>query len=137
MIQNLGIQVPEKPEEINILILGETGVGKSTWINAIANYLEFQCLEDAKADNASKIISLIPSSFAFIERNVEHQISIGKTDQNENTQAVGKSATQGPKQHQFKYGPIIINFIDTPGIGDTRGIEKDKENFTDILSFIR
>ncbi|CAG8821274.1 30289_t:CDS:1, partial [Racocetra persica] len=37
-------------KEINILLLGETGVGKSTFINAFANYLKFNSLEDAISD---------------------------------------------------------------------------------------
>jgi predicted GTPase len=31
-------------------------------------------------------------------------------------------------------GDLVIRLIDTPGIGDTRGIEQDKRNFADILS---
>lgn len=33
--------------EKNLLILGETGVGKSTWINAFANFITYDTLEDA------------------------------------------------------------------------------------------
>ena len=28
----------ERKEDVNVLILGETGVGKSTWINGIVPY---------------------------------------------------------------------------------------------------
>lgn len=34
-------------EVINILVFGPTGVGKSTWINAIINYLKFDTLQQA------------------------------------------------------------------------------------------
>jgi hypothetical protein len=35
------------PPEVNILILGESGVGKSTFINAFINYLTFSSLDQA------------------------------------------------------------------------------------------
>ncbi|CAG8472109.1 16735_t:CDS:1 [Acaulospora colombiana] len=47
------------------------------------------------------------------------------------------SATQGCKSYIF---PVdydkSVRLIDTPGIGDTRGIEKDAENFGNILRYI-
>ena len=37
----------EKKKDVNILILGETGVGKSTWINGIVNYFKHELLTTA------------------------------------------------------------------------------------------
>ena len=48
----------------------------------------------------------------------------------------GQSATQAPKEHTFKIGTSTVHFIDTPGMCDVRGIEKDKENFDSILEFL-
>ncbi|CAG8843022.1 25939_t:CDS:1, partial [Racocetra persica] len=31
---------------------------------------------------------------------------------------------------------MVIRFIDSPEIGDTRGVGKDKENFENILKYI-
>ena len=51
--------VDNKKKDVNILVLGETGVGKSTWINGIANYAKHDTLEDAMDD--PEFTFLIPS----------------------------------------------------------------------------
>ena len=53
----------------------------------------------------------------------------------------GQSATQSAKAHSFKIKEggkqLTINLIDTPGIGDVRGIEKDKINFQNTLDYVQ
>lgn len=121
---------------INILLLGETGVGKSTFINAVANYITYKYFEAAEKN---KLIILVPSKFEIKDKhNNDHQINIGSaTDENEHLET-GVSATQGVKTYLF---PIVkkrlkLRIIDTPGMGDTRGIEEDKNNCNNTLKYI-
>lgn len=124
-------------DHLNVLILGETGVGKSTWINSIANYLQFRTFQEATQNRAENLISLIPSKFKAMDPSTDimMEIKIGTPDENEKN-TPGTSATQYPKEYQFVVNNTTVNLIDTPGIGDTKGIDKDKENFDNILTFI-
>jgi len=122
-------------KELNILILGETGVGKSTWINAFVNYLTFASLDEAIASPGLKfIIPFYFSSFdnAGKERKVYHTAP-NATAAEEVVSTEGESATQRTVVHSFQIGDRLVRLIDTPGIGDTRGIEQDKMNMEDIL----
>ncbi|XP_038059602.1 uncharacterized protein LOC119730679 [Patiria miniata] len=120
-------------KERNILILGETGVGKSTWINGFINYLYYADLEEAM--HAKEFHVLIPSSFTFTQHGKEKKIMVGESDTNENMEA-GKSATKEPRSYVFHVGGEIVRLIDTPGIGDSEGIQQDRKNFDSILSYL-
>ena len=112
--------------------MGTTGVGKSTWINAFANYFKYPTLEEAKA---SPKVCLIPTSFQLTDKNFEtYQICTGK-DKNEKHES-GQSATRYPKTYVFRSEDFTLNLIDTPGIGDTDGVDQDEKNFQYILDHI-
>uniref|UniRef100_A0A6P7GTK9 Uncharacterized protein LOC114346594 n=1 Tax=Diabrotica virgifera virgifera TaxID=50390 RepID=A0A6P7GTK9_DIAVI len=109
--------------DINILLLGASGVGKSTFINAFANYLTFIDIEEAKY-NAPMV--LIPSKFTIFDKEGDmHDITTGDPDKNEYIQT-GESATQDVKTYVFPImdGAIKIRLIDTPGMADNRGIDQ-------------
>ena len=76
-------------------------MGKSTWINALSNYLEFVNLEEAAENNAREMIAKIPSKFQYMDEQVMKEVKIGGADSNEK-QETGKSATQGPREYHFK-----------------------------------
>ena len=57
-------------------------------------------------------------------------------DSNEDLKSLGQSATQFPQEHIIETERARFHLIDTPGIGDCRGIQKDMENFENILAFL-
>jgi GTPase SAR1 family protein len=125
---------PGAEKEFNLLLLGETGVGKSTFINAFVNYNKFKTLNDAET---STILCPISTSFTISDGESYGDITVtyGVNDGNESF-VTGQAATQSSKCYMFQHGNNWIRLIDTPGIGDPRGVECDKINFDDILSFI-
>jgi len=125
---------------LNILILGETGVGKSTFINAFVNYLYFSTLDEAL--NAEGLQWVIPCSFAIqtMDRSndseiKETRIKVGDRD-DERDGSKGDSATQQTQVYPITVGGVTYRLIDTPGIGDTRGLDHDKKNMADILATV-
>lgn len=62
------------------------------------------------------------------------EIAFGKDSSEE--LIVGQSATQFPQEYIFETETRRYHLIDTPGIGDSKGIEKDKENFDNTLAFL-
>ena len=125
----------KETEEKNVLILGETGVGKSTWVNGIRNYLEFENLDDA-VNNGGPIV-LIPSKFTYTSKTGKSfAISVGSSDDSNERHDVGRSNTKQPQSYTFtRDNGQVINLIDTPGLCDTDNI--DEENFKNILSHIK
>lgn len=123
----------EAAPEYTLLLLGESGCGKSTTINALANYLKFASFEDAAR---GEFTQLIPSKFMIPHPETGEPFVIDTgSDPNENT-VEGESKTISPQTYCFQLGEAVVRIIDTPGVGDTRGVAKDKENFERILNHL-
>ena len=111
----VGLRTPEVagvPEKV-LMIVGATGVGKSTLINGIANYVMGVRWED---DFRFKLIS-----------------EIGAVDQS-------VSQTKCITAYTFPYmkgSPLTytLTVVDTPGFGDTEGLQRDKYLITLIQRF--
>ncbi|XP_023013892.2 uncharacterized protein isoform X2 [Leptinotarsa decemlineata] len=124
-------------KDINILLLGETGVGKSTFINAVANYLSLKYFDNAEKEG---LVVLIPTVFKIANKNGKIQeIKVGpENDKNELLES-GESATQDVRTYVFPVwrGRVNVRLIDTPGMGDTRGIEQDEKNCDYIVRYLK
>uniref|UniRef100_A0A914GZB1 G domain-containing protein n=1 Tax=Globodera rostochiensis TaxID=31243 RepID=A0A914GZB1_GLORO len=121
---------------LTILLLGETGVCKSTLINAIVNYLKHPTFDEAI--QADGIEAVIPARFCTEEYdedgNLKHKdVFIGKM----NCLEPGKSQTKSPNAYIIpsKVG-YKVRLIDAPGILDSGGIKEDNLNLHKTLSFI-
>lgn len=133
------LQRLDQSNYLNILILGETGVGKSTFINAFINYLTFETLDDSM--KAEKLNWVVPCSFSTQIMNrlspdgkiEQKDIKVGSRE-DEQDGSKGASATQQTSVYPITIGSSTVRLIDTPGIGDTRGISYDQKNMADILS---
>ncbi|KAL4721759.1 hypothetical protein ACLX1H_011253 [Fusarium chlamydosporum] len=120
--------------EYNILILGETGVGKSTFINAFVNYLLYDSLQDAL--DAENFTFAIPGYFEFPDKTIQgrmHKVAFGSENETEVMSTGGQSATQSTVTYVININGKLIRLIDTPGLGDTRGIDQDFKNVSDIV----
>ena len=115
-------------KEINILLLGAKGVGKSTFINGLANYFCYDTLKEAARN---KIQVVIPSIFTFTDMDTfeAKTIEIGQRIGSKNFNDTGQTGTQQCQSFVFRVGERNLRVIDTPAIGDTRGLEYDTKIF--------
>ena len=116
--------------EINVLLLGETGVGKSTFINAFVNYLKFESLDQAERGDP---VVLIPVSFLITIGNKVDKfvVKYGNVDSNEDHEHQAESVTQHCKSYLFDLNDqVSLRLIDSPGIA------QNVKNIDHILTYI-
>ncbi|CAF3420599.1 unnamed protein product [Rotaria socialis] len=113
-------------DTINILLLGESGVGKSTFINALVNYLTFECLNQALLNSP---IVLIPVCFRLDEEHLVRFHLIEETD-HEYSNSLDQTITQYCKSYLFHLNgtQTKLRIIDTPSF--------EQENMEHIFNYL-
>ncbi|CAD8084246.1 unnamed protein product [Paramecium sonneborni] len=119
-IQDLKIfKQPEPSDQFylqirNILIIGITGQGKSTFINSFVTAIEKEFKPREKKQFELDYFQIIKIK---------------------DSQA--QSDTNQVSSYKFTYKNCLLNLIDTPGLADTQGPQKDQERITQISEYIR
>ncbi|KAL3098692.1 hypothetical protein niasHS_000479 [Heterodera schachtii] len=126
----------------NLLLLGKTGNGKSTLLNAMHFYAQFETFEDAlqlaQPANFDGLAAALYSKETYDENGDSVPIEIGLGGAGECREA-GASQTQISKSYFIppaEDGQFCC-VIDTAGNGDTRGTEMDNQNMANAFGFLR
>ncbi|XP_016116215.1 uncharacterized protein [Sinocyclocheilus grahami] len=101
----------QKPHK-TILMAGETGTGKTTLINTIINYM------------------------LGVQRKDKVWFEI-TDDQSDRTSVHSQTSSITVYGFYLEDSPIHLTIIDTPGYGDTRGVELDKQIAVSLFSLSR
>lgn len=114
--------------EISILLVGEAGCGKSTFINATYSYLSRDTLDDALNNDFNP-----PAPISFVhyaDDDSEHEISFGHESKTEKLAGIFNS-------YVFELRGVNLRIIEAPGIGDDRSFEKDMKVFQNMIDCVR
>jgi hypothetical protein len=111
------VVVPPGKGELFCMLLGETGSGKSTFINFLTNIFN--------GGNIDKLKVAIPTKYLRSTESYKHD----EQDLHDGT----KSKTDSCNRYKFEQNGTTFTFIDTPGLSDTRGINADDENLRKIV----
>ena len=111
------LQLSEPPVNSKVLLIGETGSGKTSFLNLLFNYG-------------------LAKELGF-EIGVEHFHSFNDIQLENAVADKMESKTSNAKKYTVSLGDTNLEIIDTPGFGDSRGMGEDKKRMEAIMRCLK
>ena len=135
-MEPLAIPKDAKPH-MKLVIIGRTGAGKTTLINSIVNHFYGVEFGEERAIAISQALTLRdPRSGEEIKINLKSNIEQFKNKQSDAGGSQSASQTSKPNIYDLENAKFKLTLIDTPGLGDTGGIETDKLHCKNICTAV-
>ena len=113
----------EKNSSLNIMVIGETGSGKSTWLHCFLNYLQEIQLEENER------------YYLFDEKGLLDEYEKKNELKFHSFSIIDKPTIFNIEPNKLFNKPIRL--IDTPGFGDAYGMKNDKKIIEDIWNLFQ
>jgi len=109
---------PKQHNPFKLLLIGETGSGKTSFLNLICNF------------------DLIVQLGGF-ETSVDHFQNFNVFALENAEKQKMESKTSNAKLYNVNFFDLKVGIIDTPGFGDSRGIEEDERHVKKIIATLK
>ena len=116
----------QSKKEFSVLLLGQTGAGKSTLINIFYNHMNGRAFEDTR----DIVVPLLWGDIPYVVNVAEFQ------DDSFKFQKPGRSQTDRIRKYVLENDGFKVTFWDAPGFLDTRGWEQDEKHLAELQEFL-
>ena len=114
------------------ILLGESGAGKSTFVNIFYNYCYgTQNPDEIFGDDQNKVLLAIPCK-DWLDR-----IHSNETSSERDINDQSKSQTRSCTSYMLHFDNVTVELIDTPGLNDADGVAQDEMILNEIENILQ